>query len=105
MYVSRKDAGARNGVPAVGLKLNTLVQQLQAAYQLTTAGKFTEALDRFRTILLSVPLLVVDSKQEVAEVRLMVKRQLKRICCNLKQYINRLDNNVFSFIILRKKHS
>lgn len=64
----RKDAGARNGVPAVGLKLSVLVQQLQVAYQLTTAGKFGDAVDKFRSILLSVPLLVVDSKQEIAEV-------------------------------------
>lgn len=74
-----KDAGARNGVPAVGLKLATLVQQLQVAYQLTTGGKFGEAIDRFRTILLSVPLLVVDNKQEIAEAQ-----QLIEIC---REYI------------------
>ncbi|CAI9735621.1 coatomer subunit alpha-like isoform X1 [Octopus vulgaris] len=74
-----KDAGARNGVPAVGLKLATLVQQLQLAYQLTTGGKFGEAIDRFRTILLSVPLLVVDNKQEIAEAQ-----QLIEIC---REYI------------------
>ena len=65
----RKDAGARNGTPAVGLKLASLVQQLQVAYQMTTAGKFIDACDKFRAIMLSVPLLVVDSKQEIAEVR------------------------------------
>ncbi|RUS90316.1 hypothetical protein EGW08_001914 [Elysia chlorotica] len=74
-----KDAGARNGTPAVGLKLSTLVQQLQVAYQLTTAGKFTEACDKFRAIMLSVPLLVVDSKQEIAEAQ-----QLLEIC---REYI------------------
>ena len=66
--VSRKEAGGRSGVPAVGLKLQTLVQQLQAAYQMTTTGKFNDAVDKFRSILLSVPLLVVESKQEIAEV-------------------------------------
>ena len=55
-------------MPAVGLKLNTLVQQLQVAYNMTTAGKFAEAVEKFRYILLSVPLLVVDTKQEIAEV-------------------------------------
>lgn len=45
-----------------------LVQQLQAAYQLTTTGKFADACEKFRSILLSVPLLVVDNKQEIAEV-------------------------------------
>ena len=64
----RKEAGARGGVPAVGLRLNALVQQLQVAYQMTTAGKFTEAAEKFRSILLSVPLLVVENKQEIAEV-------------------------------------
>ena len=64
----RKEAGARGGVPAVGLKLSTLVTRLQAAYQLTTGGKFSDAKEKFRSILLSVPLLVVDNKQEIAEV-------------------------------------
>ena len=64
----RKEAGARGGVAAVGLKLNDLVQRLQTAYQLTTQGKFGDAADRFQQILLSVPLLVVDNKQEIAEV-------------------------------------
>jgi len=52
----------------VGLKLSDLVQRLQLAYQLTTQGKFQEAVERFRSILLSVPLLVVDNKQEITEV-------------------------------------
>lgn len=67
--LSRKDAGLKNSVPAVGLKLNDLIQRLQLCYQLTTVGKFEEAVEKFRSILLSVPLLVVDNKQEIAEVR------------------------------------
>jgi len=67
-FCCRKEAGAKGGVPAVGLKLNDLVQRLQVAYQLTTQGKFQEAVDRFRSILLGVPLLVVDSKQDITEV-------------------------------------
>ena len=43
-----KDCGPRNGLPAIGLKLNDLVQRLQACYQLTTAGKFADAVDKFR---------------------------------------------------------
>ncbi|KAL5010139.1 hypothetical protein ScPMuIL_012444 [Solemya velum] len=74
-----KEAGARAGVPAVGLKLSTLVQQLQVAYQMTTTGKFPDAIDKFRSILLSVPLLVVDNKQEIAEAQ-----QLIEIC---REYI------------------
>lgn len=72
-----RDARPGNAVPAVGLKLNDLIQRLQACYQLTTGGKFTEAVDKFRSILLSVPLLVVESKQEEAEAT-----QLREICTN-----------------------
>lgn len=39
---------------------------LQEASQLTTAAKFTEAVDKLRGILLAIPLLVVDTKQEVS---------------------------------------
>ncbi len=67
----RKEAGARGGVPSVGLKLSDLVSRLQLAYQLTTTGKFGDAVDRFRIILLSVPLLVVDNKQEITEVKVI----------------------------------
>ncbi|EDO39748.1 predicted protein [Nematostella vectensis] len=67
-----KEAGARNGLPAVGLKLATLVQRLQTAYQLTTGGKFQEAIVRLQQILLSVPLIVVDTKQEVSEAQQLI---------------------------------
>lgn len=52
----------------MGLRLSDLIARLQQCYQLTTAGRFEEAVERFRAILLSVPLLVVDNKQEIAEV-------------------------------------
>uniref|UniRef100_A0A8B9NB68 Coatomer subunit alpha n=2 Tax=Accipitrinae TaxID=8955 RepID=A0A8B9NB68_9AVES len=74
-----KEAGLKNALPAIGLKLNDLIQRLQLCYQLTTAGKFEEAVEKFRSILLSVPLLVVDNKQEIAEAQ-----QLIAIC---REYI------------------
>ena len=64
----RKEAGARGGLPRVGLAITDLLTRLQQAYQMTTQGKFSEAIDVFRSILLSVPLLVTDTKQEVSEV-------------------------------------
>lgn len=63
-----QDCGAKQGLPAVGLRLSDLISRLQQCYQLTTSGRFEEAVERFRVILLSVPLLVVDNKQEIAEV-------------------------------------
>jgi len=70
-----KDAGPKAGLPAVGLKLADLVSRLQSAYQLTTSGKFTEAVGNFRSILLSIPLLVVETKAEEQEAM-----QLLSIC-------------------------
>lgn len=63
-----REAGAKAGLPLVGTKLDDLVNWLQEAYKLTTAGKFEDAIKKFRYILLSVPLLVVDNKQEISEV-------------------------------------
>ncbi|CAG0918030.1 unnamed protein product [Notodromas monacha] len=59
-------------LPAVAVKLNDLVKRLQACYQLTTAGKFGEALTKFRALMLAIPLLVVDSRQELAEAQQML---------------------------------
>ena len=57
--------------------MNDLVQRLQSCYQLTTAGKFNDAVEKFRAILLSIPLLVVDTKQDETEAT-----QLREICMN-----------------------
>lgn len=62
----------------MGLRLSDLISRLQQCYQLTTAGRFEDAVERFRVILLSVPLLVVDNKQEIAEVS--NKHALNLIC-------------------------
>lgn len=72
---SLNETSPKNILPAVGLKLNTLIDRLQSCYQLTTSGKFQEAIERFRMLLLSIPLLVVESKQEISEVQ-----QLLEIC-------------------------
>ncbi|XP_022914728.1 coatomer subunit alpha [Onthophagus taurus] len=59
----------------ITIKLKDLVQRLQVCYQLTTGGKFSEAIERFQELLLQVTLLVVDNKQETAEAE-----QLLKIC-------------------------
>ena len=41
----------------------------QGAYQSTTSGKFSDAVSKFRSVLLSVTLLALDSKQDITEVR------------------------------------
>ncbi|XP_018332981.1 coatomer subunit alpha [Agrilus planipennis] len=68
-----KDAPLKNGLPLQGFKLVDLVQQLQVCYQLTTSGKFTEAIDKFQFLLLQVTLVIVDSKQELTEAHQLIK--------------------------------
>lgn len=63
------------GLPALSIKLADLISRLQAAYQLTTVGKFSEAVERFRALLLTTLLLSVDSKQEILEAK-----QLLEVC-------------------------
>ncbi|MCP9264240.1 Coatomer subunit alpha [Dirofilaria immitis] len=67
-----QDGGGRSGLPAVSLNLGDLATRLQTCYQLTTGGKFSEAVEKLRQLLLSVPLLVVDSKQEMAEAQQLI---------------------------------
>jgi len=68
-----EDATGKSGLPAVGIKLSQLAQRLQQCYRLTTDGKFADAVIKFRHLLLSVPLLVVNSKQEVAEAQQLIE--------------------------------
>lgn len=74
-----KDATSKTSVPAIGLHLAELVQRLQMCYQLTTNGKFAKAIEKLQGILLSIPLLVVDTRQDTAEAK-----QLVQIC---REYI------------------
>lgn len=82
-----KEQVQQKALPAIGLKLNDLIQRLQSAYTLTTNGKFTDAIELFRSILLSVPLLVVDTKQEIVEAQ-----QLIEMC---KEYIVGLQMELY----------
>ncbi len=82
-----KEPNTQKQLPAIGLKLNDLVQRLQQAYQFTTNGKFQESIDMMRSILLSVPLLCLDTKQEVAEAQQMVE-----IC---REYIVGLQMEIY----------
>uniref|UniRef100_U5EW24 Coatomer subunit alpha n=1 Tax=Corethrella appendiculata TaxID=1370023 RepID=U5EW24_9DIPT len=74
-----KELNLKNAHPTLAYKLNDLVQTLQTCYQLTTTGKFTEAIEKFQHIILCIPLLVVENRQEIAEAQ-----QLLTIC---REYI------------------
>ncbi|XP_045595486.1 coatomer subunit alpha isoform X1 [Procambarus clarkii] len=80
-YPSRnwRTAQTKDQLPALGLKLSSLMDKLKEASQLTTAAKFSEAVEKFKAILLAVPLIIVDTKQEVSEAQ-----NLLRVC---KEYV------------------
>ena len=81
-----RDAKPNTGLPQVGLKLNDLSDRLQSSYKLTTGGKFVEAGENLRSILLSMPLLVVETKQDETEAT-----QLREICMNYCMKIKKLS--------------
>lgn len=68
-----EEGTGKSGLPAISVSLDELTQRLQGCYRLTTEGKFSEAINKLRQILLSVPLLVVDSKQKVAEAQQLIE--------------------------------
>ncbi|KAM7514102.1 hypothetical protein LguiA_003685 [Lonicera macranthoides] len=60
------------GPPALVFKFSQLEEKLKAGYKATTAGKFGEALRLFSSILHTIPLIVVESRREVDEVKELI---------------------------------
>ncbi|KAI3761230.1 hypothetical protein L1987_51642 [Smallanthus sonchifolius] len=58
--------------PALVFSFSQLEDKLKAGYKATTAGKFTEALRLFMSVLHTIPLIVVESRREVDEVKELV---------------------------------
>ncbi|XP_026676159.1 LOW QUALITY PROTEIN: coatomer subunit alpha-like [Diaphorina citri] len=56
-----------------------LIAKIQQCYQLTTSGKFVDAIEKLRNVLICIPLLVVTTKKEIEEAK-----QIINIC---KEYI------------------
>jgi coatomer protein complex subunit alpha (xenin) len=70
--------GAGNG-PCIAVTVPMLVERLKVAYKLTTGGKFGDALATFLSIIHTLPLVVVETRGEVNEVK-----ELLNIC---KEYV------------------
>ncbi|KAJ8446344.1 hypothetical protein Cgig2_005875 [Carnegiea gigantea] len=60
------------GPPALVFNFSQLEERLRAGYKLTTAGKLSEALRTFTSILHTIPLIVVDTRREVDEVKELI---------------------------------
>lgn len=74
-----KDNPTKGGLPVTPIKLSNLIAQLQICYQLTTGGKFAEAVKKLQDLILEITLLSVDTKMEISEAQ-----QLLKIC---REYI------------------
>ena len=60
------------GPPALVFRFFLVDEKLRLAYRATTDGKFSEALRLFLTILHTIPVIVVDSRREVDEVKELI---------------------------------
>ncbi|ORX97825.1 Coatomer, alpha subunit [Basidiobolus meristosporus CBS 931.73] len=58
--------------PVVTYTMESLLELLRSAYKATSAGKFPEAIELFRTLLHSLPFVIVSEASEVEEIRKMV---------------------------------
>ncbi|KAJ3189293.1 hypothetical protein HDU85_002921 [Gaertneriomyces sp. JEL0708] len=64
-------AGSRS-LPAATFKLTDLTSKLHEAYAATTAGKFSDALMVYKSVLYSIILTVVDTVDEEAQIQQLV---------------------------------
>jgi coatomer protein complex subunit alpha (xenin) len=65
---TEKPAG-KDTLPMVAIALKRLVDQLKVSYKLFQAGKFDDASDSFTSVIQSLPLVVVNTRREVNEVK------------------------------------
>ncbi|XP_022986447.1 coatomer subunit alpha-1-like [Cucurbita maxima] len=70
-YNESGNANAK-GSPALIFSFSQLEEKLKAGYKATTSGKFAEALRLFLGILHTIPLIVVESRREVDEVKELI---------------------------------
>ncbi|KAK4342492.1 hypothetical protein RND71_038308 [Anisodus tanguticus] len=76
------------GPPALIFDFAQLEEKIKAAYKATTGGKFSDALRLFLSILHTIPLIVVESRREVDEVKeliLIVKEYVLGLQMELKR--------------------
>ncbi|KAM7264739.1 hypothetical protein ACFE04_002422 [Oxalis oulophora] len=81
--------GAR-GTPALVFNLSQLEEKLKTGYKATTTGKLAEALRIFLTILHTIPLIVVESRREVDDVKQLITI-VKEYVLGLKMELHRRD--------------
>ncbi|GJW79267.1 coatomer subunit alpha-2 [Tanacetum coccineum] len=83
---------ASRGPPALVFKFSQLDEKLRTGYKATTAGRFAEALRIFLNILHTIPLIVVESRREVDEVKELILI-VKEYVLGLQMELRRKESN------------
>ncbi|CAO2834625.1 unnamed protein product [Amaranthus hypochondriacus] len=76
--------------PALVFSFSQLEEKLRSGYKLTTAGKLVDALRTFVNILQTIPLIVVESRREVDEVKELIAI-VKEYVVGLKMELKRRE--------------
>eukprot|EP00210_Caulerpa_lentillifera_P008992 g8582.t1 len=91
-YLDRNwDPEKHNGPPAspaTVFSLEMMEEEVKRGYKLVTAGKFADAMTIFTTMLHQIPLLVVETRKEVDDVKELIsiaKEYLIALCCEIKR--------------------
>eukprot|EP01120_Amphizonella_sp_Union-15-10_P000679 TRINITY_DN10713_c0_g1_i1.p1 TRINITY_DN10713_c0_g1~~TRINITY_DN10713_c0_g1_i1.p1 ORF type:complete len:529 (-),score=105.56 TRINITY_DN10713_c0_g1_i1:19-1605(-) len=74
VYLNRniENTSARHSLPLLPLDLASQLDKLQLGYQHTTKGKFSDALSVFQSILCSLPFIVVESRNQINEIKELI---------------------------------
>lgn len=69
----------RNNCPLPIITMSFVENELKSAYKLTTEGAFNDAINRFRRILLQIPMLMIEKNKEKDEAMLLIRICLEYI--------------------------
>ncbi|XP_078428727.1 coatomer subunit alpha-1-like [Wolffia australiana] len=89
-WAAEGSSPASRNPPALVLRLPHLEEKLKLAYKATTEGKFSEALRLFLSILHAAPLVVVEQRREVDELKELVEI-VKEYVLGLKMEVRRKE--------------
>jgi len=81
-----KERGSRH-LPIITLTLTDQIENLKNAYKNVTEGKFAQAIDDFKNILITLPLVVVEDeeKAEVKEIINLCKEYIIGLSCEMNR--------------------
>jgi coatomer protein complex subunit alpha (xenin) len=90
-------AVGKDTLPMIAISLKRLVDQLKLSYKMFQAGKFEDANESFTSVIQSLPLVVVNTRREVNEVKeLLVICREYLTAIKLKEEMGKVSDKVRS---------